>query len=339
MALLFMDGFDHYTTLSEKWNGAGANCSISAANGRNGDGMRSNGGLNTTNGHIRKSIPSVDTVVFGFALKWVSVPAVGGNKLIEITESSTIHLDFILSDSGVITVRRGGLTTLGNTSQGISQNIWTYVEVKVVISDTVGEVTIKLDGTTTVLNLTNQDTRNGVTGVINQLSFGMTASGGDVYLDDLYICDTTGTLNNDFLGDVKVTTLYPNGNGNYSQWAGSDGNSVDNYLLVDEADANTSDYIQSSTVNQKDTFTYQDVGVGATIKGVQICSYVKKSDAGNREVRHVTRVSATDYNSTAQSLGSSYKIIRDIRETDPSTAVAWTEAGINGAEFGIELTL
>ena len=55
--------------------------------------------------------------------------------------------------------------------------------------------------------------------------------------DDLYICDGTtvpGEPVNDFLGDVRVDTLYPNGNGNSSQWVGQDANSTDNYLNVDD---------------------------------------------------------------------------------------------------------
>lgn len=336
MTLLFMDGFDHYTTLSEKWDSVITGCSISAGNGRNGDGLFVDSGASHT--YVAKSVNNLTTVIVGFAMKWASISA-SANYVLQVEEPTFMHMQIRMDNTGVFSAWRAGSTNIGTASSAVSQNVWTYVEIKITIHDTAGEVTIKLDGTTTVLNLTNVDTRNSGTGIINSVKLGAASVGSDIYYDDVYICDTAGTLNNDFLGDVKVTTLYPNGNGNYSQWAGSDGNSVDNYLLVDEADANTSDYIQSSTVNQKDTFTYQDVGVGATIKGVQICSYVKKSEAGNREVRHVTRVSATDYNSTAQSLGSSYKVIRDIRETDPSTAVAWTEAGINGAEFGIELTL
>src|SRR5437764_673985 len=55
---------------------------------------------------------------------------------------------------------------------------------------------------------------------------------GRAYLDDLYVCDATGTTNNTFLGDVRVHTLVPSGNGTDSGLTGSDGNQVNNYQLV-----------------------------------------------------------------------------------------------------------
>jgi hypothetical protein len=43
--------------------------------------------------------------------------------------------------------------------------------------------------------------------------------GSDNAIDDLYVCDSTGSTNNTFLGDVRVDTVRPIGAGNYSEFS------------------------------------------------------------------------------------------------------------------------
>ena len=83
--------------------------------------------------------------------------------------------------------------------------------------------------------------------------------------DDVYLVDTSAP-NGDFLGDVRVAYLAPNGNGASSQFVGSDLNSVDNYLLVDEVPANDdTDYVQSDVLNNIDTYALADLPANAGV--------------------------------------------------------------------------
>src|SRR5262245_56180486 len=107
-----------------------------------------------------------------------------------------------------ITTGRVEVTRMPSTSLGffdLPQGQWFYMEMKVTIHDTAGAVVVRIDGQT-VLNLTNQDTRNGGTGFCNSIQF-ICGNVGSAYmsynLDDFYICDTAGSAPfNDFLGDV-----------------------------------------------------------------------------------------------------------------------------------------
>lgn len=157
--------------------------------------------------------------------------------------------------------------------------------------------------------------------------------------EDLYICDGSGSINNDFLGDMRVDCYLPNGNGNSSQLVGSDSNSTDNYQLVDETSQNgDSDYVQSSTVNNKDTYAVADMShTPANIFGTQLNMIAKKDDSGTRSICSVCRSGGTDYDGDTQALGTTYVDYRQIRETDPATSSAWTRSNLNSAEFGVKV--
>jgi hypothetical protein len=149
--------------------------------------------------------------------------------------------------------------------------------------------------------------------------------------------NTTGAVNNDFLGDVTVTALYPSGAGTTSGWTPSAGS---NYQNVDETPANDdTDYNSTATLNAKDTYAMQDCAAGADIRAVQILAAVRKGAEGPGQVKLVTRSSSTDYDGAAQGIGgTSYSYVREIRETDPATAAAWSESGWNAVEIGLKKT-
>lgn len=98
----------------------------------------------------------------------------------------------------------------------------------------------------------------------NRMSF---ANRNDANLDwiftDVEVLDVDATAPNDWPGPGSIGYLRPNGNGASSQWAGSDGNSTDNYLLLDETPPNgVTDYIQSNTSGQIDDWTLTDTPAG-----------------------------------------------------------------------------
>jgi hypothetical protein len=121
-------------------------------------------------------------------------------------------------------------------------NQFNYFEIKATIHDTTGSIELRINGVP-ALNLVNQDTRNAGTGVVNAIRIGGTNSFGPIWaMDDLYICNTSGSTNNDFLGDIRVDTLYPNADGTYSQWTPSAVNGAHRYwrLYVDAVLSGTS---------------------------------------------------------------------------------------------------
>jgi hypothetical protein len=152
--------------------------------------------------------------------------------------------------------------------------------------------------------------------------------------------DGTGSSpKNGYFGDIKVPALVPNGNGNASQLLGSDGNSTDNYLHVDELspDSDTT-YVESSTVTNKDTYTYQDLtSASGTIYAVNVLPYARKTDAGARSIRTLARLSGTEVdNGTDLVLGSSYVYHDTMYEEKPGGG-DWTVSDLNSTEFGVQV--
>lgn len=340
MSLRFIDGFDHYVTadISEKWSSAVNTPAVNASAGRRGGGalLAPNSG---TLGQVYKVLDAQGTWVIGAALKLSPITA-NARDIIALYDSGTIQAAVRLNADGTLSAMRG-TTVIGTTTFALSAGLFYYIEMKVVIHDSTGTFEIKVDGSSK-LALTSQDTKNTSNATANEIRIGPagTVSAGSTYTwDDLYICDGQGSTNNTFLGDCRVDTVYPTGNGNSSQLTGSDGNSTDNYLLVDETSPNDdTDYVESSTAGNKDTYACGDISHTPTsIFGIQVLANAKKDDAGARSIATVTRSGSTDYDGATQALSTSYVYYSDIRETDPNTAAAWTKTNLNAAEHGVKV--
>jgi len=160
--------------------------------------------------------------------------------------------------------------------------------------------------------------------------------GASTYIDDFYICDQTGSTNNDFLGDVRVDTLLPNGEGTHLDFTPSTGTT--HYQLVDEAAPNTTDYNESGTAGQRDSYAMQDLAsVTGSIKGVQVAGAILKDDVGARSIKVGVRAGGTTSVGSTQALATTQIYYTAVHETNPSTSTAWTEAGVNGAEAAFEI--
>lgn len=331
MALRFMDSFEHYATadLLQKYTTLTSTPSIGAT-GRNGNGLTM-----ADVDRLTLALDAQPTWIVGFAYK---LDAASGDRAhLSFFDTATAQVELRIASQKMQLTRNG--TVLGTSTTTFVEDIWYYVEVKFTISDTVGVAALRVNGVSE-LNLTNQDTRNAGT-TANTLTWGTGVGGGAPtwIIDDVYVCDGTGAAPaNDFLGDCRVENLMPNGNGNSSQFDGSDGNTTDNYLLVDEAVPNDdTDYVESPDVNDKDTYTYGNlVTTAGTIYGVQPLPHLRKTDAGSRTFVSVARLAGTEVDSSARSVLDSYIYRPDVREAKPGGGV-WTVSDVNSAEFGIKV--
>jgi hypothetical protein len=146
-----------------------------------------------------------------------------------------------------------------------------------------------------------------------------------------------GSTNNTYLGDVRIDTVRPNGAGNYADFSRQGG--ATNWENVDDTliDAD-SGYNYSNTVGHKDSFDCANLpSIAGTIFGVQVSLGARKDDAGSRTLRALTRLASTDYEGSDLAPGTDYRFFRHIWEQNPNTSAAWTEAQINGAEFGYKV--
>lgn len=332
MSLLFCDGFD--------WLEAGENGLLLAQKGWNlsnspliidgrfsGSAVRFGGGGAGTE-RMTRSIPSTSTLIFGMAFRNYA----GSDEFVRFREGTTEHISLYHDSSGVILVKRGTSVLLATGATPLNQSAWNYIEVKIVVHETAGSVEVRLNGSPDPdILVENVDTQVGGTGVINQIWHD---TSGDI--DDLYILDTQGGLNNDFLGDIRIATLLPNGAGNYTEWTPSAG---DNFAAVD--DPTTDDdatYVASDTAGHRDSYSFPSLGLASgTIKGVAVNVHARKDDAAAREVASLVRSNGTDANGTEKAVGASYEAHQFIHELNPDGDVAWTPATVDAAEFGQEV--
>lgn len=250
------------------------------------------------------------------------------------------------SGSGVLSVYRGSNsgTLLGQvTLSGIPLllNTWGYWEVKWILSDTVGRVTVRFNEAV-VLDLTNQDTKNaGTKTVIDTIGYPSGISGLSANLDDYYLVTGTGAPS-DFLGDCKVATVYPAGNGDFSQLINDAGNSTNNYSHVNNTGAPvTTSYVESSTVGQRDFYTMGAIATSppVSVLGMQVTAYVNNPDAGStRQCKVGVRSAGVEALSGLLPMtAATFLAERAVFVTDPNTSAAWTVAGVNAAQAGFEV--
>jgi hypothetical protein len=136
----------------------------------------------------------------------------------------------------------GSIQFIGGTA-GTVKTVWKwgsgyqfYLELKVVIHDTTGSYEIRINGQTLV-SQTNIDTKLTSDANVDRIRFGTfnsTGSGSDEgnRITDLYVCDDSGSVNNTFLGPVRVLSLHPDADGDDEDWTLSSG--TDSYALVNE---------------------------------------------------------------------------------------------------------
>jgi hypothetical protein len=219
----------------------------------------------------------------------------------------------------------------------VSADTWAYIEWKTTIDTSVGTAVVRVDGNE-VVNLSGVNNDSEANGLADNMSFNNCHTAGDLRLDDLYVIIPGGPHNNDFLGDVRVDCLFPTGDGTYSDFTPSAGS---NFQCVDDATPDFSNYVQTSEIDDIDTYTFDDLYPLVTdqIKAVGVNMLSGKPDAGTACIKGVTRLGGTVYRKEIKYmnrgfLGATHRVNQAIWEARPSDGQGWTEGNVNTAEFG-----
>lgn len=345
MAVVLLEGFDHFGGGEEDKKGWIWELNAGTFNtGRLGGQaiyQNTSGGLGSC---VRKSLGGdYGTLYLGCAFRFGSFNAANSVYFCDgtggPTDTGSMQLGFRISGTGAFQVFSGS-STLAETAALFSINTWYYVELYALIHNSAGAYTLRVNG---VQLLTGSGVDTSATGNAYASTVRLRSTqNGACYWDDLYILDDTGGAPlNTFLGDIRIETIFPSGNGNSSQFVGSDGNSTDNYLLVDDTTAPDEDstYVESATVSDKDTYAFGDLSVSSgTIFAVNPIVYTRKTDAGSRSIAVVARLSGgTEEDGSNISLPTSYTFYNSLRTTKPGGG-AWSISDVNGAEFGYKVT-
>lgn len=314
-----------------------------ATGGRNGGSMLVADHTSNYAYNIWDGLTARDTWIVGTAFQCANLAAVRSDVISLLDAGGNVHVAVYVDTDRKLYVRNGnGTVLLGPGPAMLSDNVWYYIEMKAKIHDSTGTAEVRLNTSSVQLTGTGLDTRNGGAAAADRILLSSAISSLAIasYFDDFYACDDQGSVNNDFLGDITIQSVFPNGNGNSSMLVGSDGNSTDNYLLVDENPANgDTDYVSSATVNDKDTYAMGAITPTAgTIYAIKTKLVVRKDDAGARNIASVVRLAGTEDTSADKTLSTTYQPLYDIHETKPGGG-AWTVSDVNAMEVGVKVTL
>lgn len=218
---------------------------------------------------------------------------------------------------------------------------WYHIGLTLNCNATTGWVTFYLNRTSTLSFSGNTST--GVT----EAYIGGTATANkgwanSMYVDDLYIDDIVGESDS-APPLIRFIAHTPNGNGSTNSWIGSDGNSTNNYQLVDDAIGNglvaKNTYVEASS-NIKDDYSVEDSQNynNYTFNAVILYSYAFKDTSAIATTLSLYSYDGTTYQSgSSNSLSTDYDLIQERQSLQPD-GTAWNDTDFNSMKFGQEAT-
>ena len=245
-------------------------------------------------------------------------------------------INITVGEPFITLVINGSVVAQGSYKYGVTS--WELIEVYYKIGSS-GSVIVKVNGIEDI-NYSGDTTPATGSAYITMAKFiGYGYSNFYTYYDDIAINDTSGTTDNSWCNDGRIYALLPNGNGSLSELVGSDSNSTDNYLLVDEATPDgDATYVYSETANKTDLYTITDttIPVGMKITRVWAECVAKDPDAGN--IAMVIKSGATTSVGSSQQLSAAYSLIKSAEYfVDPDDSAEWTETSLNAIEAGVKV--
>jgi hypothetical protein len=348
MALLFLDSCDLYATreqIARRWEPNGTSSSflnVSATAGRWGG--RAIQLVSSGTGRIIRPIPPRQTVILAFAARFTRDGSPVNQAFITLYDPTwtqiVIAIDFV---EGRYRCYRGWfdveITQSAVDFAAVAKEQYHWFELKVTIDATSGVVELRRNGV--VLLTFAGNTKGAPTDDITRVqlrSMNQNSSNRiDVWLDDIVIADDLGGQNDDFLGDLRISTLVPTADTAQKAWTPSSGS--DNFSRINEIppDDDTS-WVASATPGDRDLYTMAPLGMTPlAIKGLQQTAVARKDDAGERALSLVLKSGTEVAVASPAVLGSSYAFIEAIHEQDPATGEAWNPAAVDAVQAGMEV--
>lgn len=342
MALIWADGFDHYNdsaALALTTYSAGGNARVDPSHPRTG-GKSLYFPRGTAGNVLGLAFPPTNIVTAGAAF---FTPANPGN------DDTTIGF-FISDDVGngyrvgfdkdrriIIGAGYGGAVLAATDPNTFTPNAYQYIEARFVKPNSI-EVRLQ---NKQVLLATNAAFSASPFSYIKLCC----TSGGpnfnqnliaDTWIDDFYVCDQNGALNNDFLGDIRCRTYLPSGDGPVQDW-GHTGASA--YSQINQLPIDAARFINSDAVGEVSNFVKDALPDNiAYVSGVAFHLAASKTDAGACEI--------TPQIENAGSVGDGAPILPGVGvaiytrtfDGDPNTGNTFTRQGFDSARFQVKRT-
>lgn len=270
-----------------------------------------------------------NTVVLGFAFRQATLA--GANIVYALTSSASAVFLLHCDSAGTLNLKNSGGTILASSSSGVLvANTFCFIEIKFTyLASGTTAFTVKANGTS-VITYSAAYVTNTVT------NFSPTSSPGSMM--DIHCLDSTGSLNNDFLGDCRVEHLTATAEGANTGWTNTGGANKTS-SVTSPTDGDTS-YVGIGTANTRQTFVVTDPVIATgTVKSVQILARSHGETNGSQKLAGTVRTGSGNYDSTdyglASNAASTYNPCLGTFENNPATSAAWTIAEVNAMEAGV----
>jgi len=259
------------------------------------------------------------------------------------------QISIVCRPNGMIYVYRGapfsGTLLITSDPGSFYMGSWFYLEAYVKIHDTAGEVQVRVN-TKVVIDLIASDTNAtgrpyfDMVGMRGRNSSGSAAWVENQYFDDMYFCDTAGTVNNGYLGNVRVKTQFTTADGdNIDFLIGGSAPAATNWQSVQNTSLNLTKLVYSPTVGDYDLYEI-DPNVNAPyVHAIQVRTGARQDDATQRVLHNLLKTPAgtliepgTDFY-----LNQTVSVHRDIIEINPDTATFFTGTEANGTQAGFKV--
>lgn len=334
MALLWCDGFDAYGPNStNSAPGLSGRYQVSGSPGIV-DGRYGGHALliNASEWAICQ-LPSLKSeLIVGFGYKNTQI---GNRAIVQFNNGSTVQGRLFITNTERLQYRFGtGTSVLAeNTGFALPIDAWAHIEFRIVFSNTSGSVELRVDGNV-IWSETGLDTVNGTTEDADRVYL-TGAANTTSHFDDYYILDTTGGSLNTWLGNRRVYTIHPNGNGDTNDF--SEFGADTNYECVNEQTPDDdSTYVHTDDPDQVELYNYGSLFGTVNVNAVCVNSRMRASGTNNYNVQHIAQSGLeADHGPTEAITSTDWTTRQSIFTVDPDTNEPWTPAGVNNAQFGI----
>lgn len=156
--------------------------------------------------------------------------------------------------------------------------------------------------------------------------------------DDMYLLDSLGAVNNDYLGNVRVKAMLPVSDATPTNWTiGGTTPAATNWQSASNNDMNDTKFVYTDTPGDRDLYNIDPNLNTPYVYGIEVDGVYRQDDATQRVVRNRAKTNlGTNLDGADTYTNGYFTNAADIFETNPDTAVAFTGAEVNGMTTGPE---
>lgn len=306
---------------------------------------------------VRKTLPSPKVTVGVAARYYLSTLALSDGRdgdgaiLLALSDSSAIQHCYVGVDaSGYVRAFRsvngpssGDVALAASAGPVVVADAWQHIETKIVLDAAAGSIEVRIEGVTvlTVSGVKTTSDRTGAGNTAGNVLFKMpTSSSCEMYVKDFIIWDSTGGVNNNFLGTCQVVKIIPDADVALN-WSPFPADGIGYNKINEVTPDDDSSYISAPfPIPAAYKCSLSDLPVTVTsVKGVMPIHRSRKTDAGDGNIQ----IGAISGGSTGlgvdRPVTTTYTYYWDVFDSDPNIAGPWTRLSVNAMNLQINRTL